>query len=265
MIAELVRFIAGVVDWTLSPLNWLLMAMLLAVAGWRLRNRMRSVVLAISLGLAVTAFAVSTPVMSNVLARLLESGIPVAASCTTRPPDVVVVLSGGVDRLPRHAYSSGVLSATSRRRIERGVAYWQEDPSRIVVMTGGRISSRRIPISALMHDYARRLGVPDAAMRLESRSQTTWENARFVADMAPAVPRRIALATSAMHMRRSVMAFEAAGFEVCPLPADYRAIRASLPWGLVPDVQGLEKADAALHEFIGTLHYRLLRIRHPPD
>jgi uncharacterized SAM-binding protein YcdF (DUF218 family) len=252
--------IAELVGWALSPLNWVLVAMLLAIVGWRML-RMRRLVLTMSLGLAVAAFGVMTPLVSNTLARQLESGIGIPPSCETMPPDVVVVLSGGVDRLPRRASSSGVLSATSRRRIERGVAYWQEDEARTIVMSGGPTVPGWIPMSALMLDYAQRLGVPPGAMRAESRSRTTWENAHLVASMTPRVPHRVALATSAMHMRRSVMAFEAAGFEVCPLPADRRAIRASLPAGLLPDIDGLEKADAALHEFVGNLHYEWLRWR----
>lgn len=251
--------IAELVDWVLSPLNWLLLAMLLAIAGWR--TRARRFVLAMSAGLAVAAFGAMTPLVSNTLARKLESGIAIPPSCETIPPDFVVVLSGGVDRLPRRASSSGVLSTTSRRRIEQGVAYWQENEARTLVMSGGPTVPGWVPMSALMVDYAQRLGVPSDAMRVESRSRTTWENAHLVASMTPPVPRRIALATSAMHMRRSVMAFEAAGFEVCPLPADRRAIRASLPAGLLPDMDGLEKADAALHEFVGNLHYEWLRWR----
>lgn len=255
--------IATLVDWALSPLNWLLVALLLAVVGWRTRARRWA--LAASLGLALVAFGTMTPLVSNALARRLESGIETPGWCATSPPGTVVVLSGGVDRLPRHVRSSGVLSATSRRRIERGVAYWAEREGRVVVMTGGPTATGWIPMSALMRDYAQRLGVPADAMRLESQSRTTWENAHLVAAMTPSLPRRIALATSAMHMRRSVLAFEAAGFEVCPLPADRRAIRASLPAGLVPDIDGLEKADAALHEFVGLLHYRWLRWRSRTD
>lgn len=252
--------IADLVDWALSPLNWLLVAMLMAIVGLRLRA-MRRWWLAASLGLAVVAFATTTPLVSNALARSLESGIDIPASCETTPPNVVVVLSGGVDRLPRRASSSGVLSATARRRIERGVAYWQEDETRTIVMSGGATVSGWIPMSALMLDYAQRLGVPADAIRLESRSSTTWENAHFVAAMTPLVPRRVALATSAMHMRRSILAFRAAGFEVCPLPADRRAIRSSLPHALLPGTSGLEKADAALHELVGYLHYKWLQWR----
>lgn len=251
--------IAELVSWALSPLNWLLVALLLALAG--ARTRWRRPLQALALGLAITAFAASTALVSNAIARRVEADLDVPAACSTRPPDTVVVLAGGVDRLPRGAEVYGVLSATSRRRVERGIDYWRERPGRTLVLSGGPTAPGWVSMSALMASYARAFGVSDRAMRSEGESSTTWENARRVAALQPPLPRRVALATSAMHMHRAVLAFESAGFEVCPLPADRRGIRVSLPGGLVPSTKELEKSDAALHELVGTLHYRWLRWR----
>lgn len=255
--------IASVVDWVLSPLNWLLLAFLIAMAAsyarrcaWAMR---------IAAALATLAFLVMTPVVSNKLARRLENAVEVPAWCAATPPDVVVVLAGGVDRLPRRASSYQVLSATSRRRIERGVEYWREREGRHIVLSGGPTAYGWIPHAALMSTYAQRLGVPASSLTLETGSRTTWENALRVSTLAPALPRRIALSTSAMHMRRSLIAFRSAGFEVCPLAADRRAIRASLPAGLLPDVAGLAKAEGALHEYVGNLHYEWLARRERAD
>lgn len=251
--------ISEIVSWALSPLNWLLAALLLAVVGARARRR--RLLQGAALALATTAFVVSTAVVSNAVARHVESNVHVPRHCATAPPDTVVVLSAGVDRLPRGPDVYGVLSGTARRRIERGVEYWQERPGRTLVLSGGPSAPGWVTMSALMSSYARVLGVPADAIRTESRSLTTWENAHYVAALQPALPRRIALATSAMHMPRAVLAFEAAGFDVCPLPADRRGIRVSLPGGLVPSTKELDKSDAALHELVGTLHYRWRRWR----
>lgn len=254
--------IANLVGWALSPLNWLLVAMLLAVLGLRLRGR--RLLLGLAMGLAITAFAATTAVVSNALARRLETAVDVPPACVVDPPDVVVVLAGGVDRLPRRDDVFGVLSATTRRRVERGIDYWREQPGRTLVMAGGPTAPGWHPLAGLMSAYAQQFGVPADAIRLEATSRTTWENALNVASLEPQVPRRIALATSAMHMRRSVLAFRAAGFDVCPLHADRRAIRASLPGGLIPSTSGLEKSDAALHEMVGNIHYEWLRWRADP-
>lgn len=251
--------IAELVSWALSPLNWLLVALLLALVG--ARTRWRRPLQGAALGLAVLAFAASTAVVSNAITRRVEANVDVPAHCEAAPPDTVVVLSAGVDRLPRGPDVYGVLSATARRRIERGIEYWREQPGRRLVLSGGPSAPGWVPLSALMSSYVRAFGVPAEAVREESRSLTTWQNAQYVAGLQPAVPRRIALATSAMHMPRAVLAFEAAGFDVCPLSADRRGIRVSVPGGLVPSIKELEKSDAALHELVGTLHYRWLRWR----
>ncbi|GHA73980.1 YdcF family protein [Cognatilysobacter bugurensis] len=251
--------IAELVSWALSPLNWLLIALLIAVLG--ARSRWRRVLQGIALGLAIIAFAASTAVVSNAIARRVESIADTPPHCESDPPDTVVVLAGGVDRLPRGADVYGVLSATSRRRIERGIEYWQAEPGRRLVLSGGPTAPGWVPLSGLMSSYTRAFGVPPDAVVEEDRSLTTWQNAQNVAALQPRLPRRIALATSAMHMNRAVLAFEAAGFEVCTLPADRRGIRVSLPGGIVPSTKELEKSDAALHELVGTLHYRWLRWR----
>jgi uncharacterized SAM-binding protein YcdF (DUF218 family) len=255
--------IAELVSWALSPLNWLLIALLLALVG--ARTRWRRPLQGVALGLAVTAFAASTALVSNAITRRVEANVDVPAHCEASPPDTVVALSAGVDRLPRGPDVYGVLSATARRRIERGIDYVLERPGRTLVLSGGPTAPGWVPHSALMASYARAFGVPADAIREESRSLTTWQNARYVAALQPPLPRRIALATSAMHMPRAVLAFEANGFEVCPLSADRRGIRVSLPGGLVPSTKELEKSDAALHELVGTLHYRWLRWRAARD
>lgn len=258
-----IGLIAELVSWALSPLNWLLVALLLALIGTR--TRWRRTLQALALGLAVTAFAASTALVSNAIARRVEASPDAPAHCEAAPPETVVVLAGGVDRLPRGADVYGVLSATSRRRIERGIEYWRAQPGRTLVLAGGPTAPGWVPMSALMASYARALGVPEGVLREEGASLTTWENAGYVAALQPPLPERIALATSSMHMRRAVLAFESAGFEVCPLPADRRGIRVSLPGGLVPSAKELEKTDAALHEIVGTLHYRWRRARMRQD
>ncbi len=225
------------------------------------RTRLRVVLMRCAVALTAVAFLVMTPLVSNTLARRLEKAFEVPAWCETAPPDVVVVLAGGVDRLPRRETSFGVLSATSRRRIERGIEYWSERSGRRLVLSGGPTAYGWVPHAALMGTYAQRFGVPAQALVLETQSRTTEENALRVASL-PGMPRRVALSTSAMHMRRSIMAFRAAGFEVCPLAADRRAIRASLPAGLLPDVAGLAKAEDALHEYVGNVHYEFM-LRRP--
>jgi uncharacterized SAM-binding protein YcdF (DUF218 family) len=60
-------------------------------------------------------------------------------------------------------------------------------------------------------------------------------------------------------MPRAAGAFRKAGFEVIPVPADFRTGwgESSLLEKLLPSANNLIAADAALHEWLGITIYRL--------
>jgi uncharacterized SAM-binding protein YcdF (DUF218 family) len=107
-----------------------------------------------------------------------------------------------------------------------------------------------------MAAYARVLGVPQSAIRLETASLDTWENAVSAAALVPRVPKRVVLVTSRVHMRRAREAFAGNGFEVCPLATDVRRLPSRIPWALIPRTSGLANAEVALHEWAGLAYYR---------
>lgn len=170
---------------------------------------------------------------------------------------MALVLAGGTTGQSRNNSDYSVLNLASRRRIDRAVAWWREGDGRVLVLAGGAGHGETPALSELMAAYAQMQGVPLRALRLETDSDDTWENARHSAAMAPPLPRRIVLVTSAMHMPRAQFAFNKAGFEVCPLQADVRRLPSRLPWALVPRTVGLDRTESALHEWLGIAYYRL--------
>lgn len=244
--------------WLCSPLTWLLVATVLgtiACLGGKRAAWLRRACVA----LAAVALIAMSPLVANSLLAFLERPVASGPDCRASPPSAVVVLAGGVDRWPTNEADFAVLNLASRRRVERGVRYWRERDGSQVVMTGGEVGRGPTSHAELMGAYAEWLGLPAHAQRIESRSFNTRQNARYVARLMPAVPRRIALVTSASHMRRAHAEFRAAGFEVCPIPSDFRAIPvvASIRY-LVPRTQSLVKTQVALHELagIGYHHWR---------
>jgi uncharacterized SAM-binding protein YcdF (DUF218 family) len=183
--------------------------------------------------------------------------------CARSPPTVAVVLAGGIDAESDDATDVWVLGIASRRRIERAVAWWQERPGRQLVVAGGPAWSDGIPESAWMIRHAQSLGVPASALRGEGRSTTTWENARNLAAMSPPLPRRVVLISSAMHLPRAQYAMEHAGFSVCTIGADVRRTSFGFPGYFIPQSSGLDKSEAALHEWVGLGYYRWLAWRSP--
>lgn len=241
--------------WLISPLAWLLIAFLLVcVSGWW-RRYWRTLLIG-GTALALLAILAMTPMFANALVGYLETAVPRARDCTRHPPEVAVVLAGGVTGATSGPGDISVLELASRRRIDRAVAWWRAAPRRRLVMSGGSWFDDGIPESRLMAQYARALGVPASAMVLDGASLTTWQSAQRLAAMQPPLPRRVALVTSAMHMPRAVFAMREAGFEICPVPADSRRVPFELPGYLIPQRSALEKTEAGLHEIIGMLYYR---------
>lgn len=249
-------------SWLLSPLAWLFLAALLAPVAWHVRSRWLA---AVSIVVALAAFAASTPLLANMLVRKLERAVAEVPQCVAAPPDTVVVLAAGVDRPPRDRMDFAVMDPASKRRMERGVQYWREREGRGMVIAGGALGRGRVARADLMVEYALWLGLPPHALRTERRSANTHQNARDLSRLEPPVPRRIALVTSAVHMPRARMELQSFGFDVCPLPTDRRAVRARGLDALLPRVGALVKTQIALHEFAGIGYFQwrqwLARVR----
>lgn len=243
----------------LSPLTWLLLALAAAWTGARLHRRGR-MLLHVGLAVAVLSVLAMTPLTANVLTGLLEAPGAVPQECAVAPT-TAVVLAGGVDAVPADAGDLSVLATSSRRRTEHAVAWWRSAPGRSLVMAGGPHRAGAVPVGALMAAYARSLGVEAGAIRVEDGSTSTWENARNLATMQPAVPRRVALVTSALHMRRARYALARHGVQTCPVPAGSSHVPFALPGYLVPGSSALRKTEAALHELVGMAWYRWLALR----
>ncbi len=234
----------------LSPLLWgIVLALLLA---WRWRQWPRGFRRCGIAGLAI-CYLLATPLGSTAVFDAVAVDGP--SPCTIQP-EAIVVLSGGADDLAPVGYSA--LTLASLRRTMHGVAVWRNHGSNLpLVLSGGTRSGGR-PESLRMATLARDLGVPARFIRSEDRSGTTWENAFFTAALQPAVPRRVWLVTSAIHMHRSRYAMELAGFKVCIAPAG-TGLEPHLPWyqQLLPDSGSLQRSEAAIHELIGMAWYRI--------
>jgi uncharacterized SAM-binding protein YcdF (DUF218 family) len=92
----------------------------------------------------------------------------------------------------------------------------------------------------------------------EGRSMDTWENAKFsAAILRKAGIHSVYLVTHGWHMKRSLIAFRAAGLlaTAAPVPLDSPP---GLHWGiLAPRVSAWTQSYYALHEWIGLAWYHL--------
>lgn len=202
----------------------------------------------------ITCVLLATPIVANSLVHWVESRIS-ATKCVSPLPDTIVVLGGGSQRDAANDQDVMALAEMSLRRLIVAADLQRENPESTLVISGG-IARYDMPESVLMGALAERLGVPRANLLLEQASRTTWQNAQFVAALQPAIPRRIRLVTSDIHLPRAVFAFEQAGFDVCAIGAG-SLYAARDDWAyFLPSTTALAKSDAVLHELLGDVAYR---------
>jgi uncharacterized SAM-binding protein YcdF (DUF218 family) len=137
--------------------------------------------------------------------------------------------------------------------------HWKTVP---VVVSAGAVESRGqlVPAAPAMRQLLENEGVPGAMIWSESQAQTTYENARYTADLLRQKGiRRIALVTEAFHMPRAYRTFQRQGFAVLPAPCAFRVARFEGGWRefLFPRPENMVVNETNLHEWVGLLWYSL--------
>jgi uncharacterized SAM-binding protein YcdF (DUF218 family) len=232
----------------LSPMTLVLLGLVLAALAL-LRHR-RWLVLA-SAALLLAGIAAMTPLVANALVRAVESR-PQVRECAGL--QAVVFLSGGVQHAPDSEADLGALTTDSVARIFGLARRDLGDTLPLVVSGGGPFTVAESDVVATLMAS---LGIAPDRVLLEADSHTTWESALAVRRLLPPDVTHVALATSALHLPRSALVYRAAGFDVCPWPLGTRWQAAGGAGALWPQSSGLLKSEAALHEIVGTLWYRL--------
>ena len=251
-------FLSKVLPVLVSPLGLTLalLALGFVLSFTRLRRWLRA-----SLGLAVLLlYVASMPVVGDALLLRLEGRHPPRPIADLAPADVAIVLGGALGQPlpPRVEPDLG----EPGDRILHAWRLWREGKVARVLVTGGNWpwQSSVAPEAALIADLLEELGVPSAAILVETRSRNTYENAlESRAIWKEQGFRSGYLVTSAAHMPRALAVFRKAGLPVEPSETDLR-VRTPIyesALDLLPDADALDRTDDAVREAIGLLVYRL--------
>lgn len=237
------------------PLSVVLLALM---AAWLLaRRRPRT-------GRALAAFALvwlwlwSTPFVAERAAGWLERDFPPLPAQALPQADAIVVLGGLMLPADPPAAPHPDLNAAADRAWHAARLY-RAGRAPTVICSGGRAPQSRAA-GPECPDVARllaELGVPAPAIVLENASRTTRENAEHTARLLDPGA-RVLLVTSALHMRRALDAFRAAGIAAEPAATDHvhhPGRRRSLA-ALLPSADALMLSTAVWHEALGRLWYR---------
>lgn len=112
--------------------------------------------------------------------------------------DAVVVAGCRVD-------PGGVPSDCLAARTDRGIALFQDGVAPLLVFTGG-VGENPPSEAEVAAMRAMAAGVPESAIRIENRSTSTEENARFAAELADV--RHIVVVSDAWHTHRVARVFD---------------------------------------------------------
>ena len=181
--------------------------------------------------------------------------------------DVIVVLGGGT---LSHSFPRPTEEITGAGdRVLYAAHLYKKGLAPNLLLSGGNIDFLTAgggSPAQQMHNLLEMIGVPSEAMWLESSSRNTYENAFYSKQLLSEKGiDRIFLVTSAMHMPRAVKEFKEQGFEVIPLPTDFRVTEAgwqhlrsgsmaSQIFNFFPSAENLALTTLTLKEYLGMLY-----------
>jgi uncharacterized SAM-binding protein YcdF (DUF218 family) len=225
----------------------------LSLAGALIALVWRRAGIALSLASSLSLYVAATPAMSSYLLRQVESEVP--RNVDLSAAQAIVVLGGDV-RSGDGADIPDTLGPLSLERVLMGVQAYRRLHLPMAV-SGGTLRIANASLGALMKAIlADDFGVPVAWN--EDRSQTTWENALYTAQLlAPEKIGTVIVVSHAWHLPRALWAFQRVGLTALPWPAPRTALGWHRIGGFLPSIAALRDTSDALHEMIGGLYYRL--------
>jgi len=243
--------------WALfSPSQLLLGAAVLGAVLLALGSRRLGRWLCVTGGIGLLVFGL-LPV-SHYLAYALENRFPqpVLASQITG----IVLLAGSERAAASEAFGEPQLNSDATRYTTT-LRLANRYPGARVVFTGGPPvdpQSGELGQTGVAQALLGTVGLDRSRVTFEQESGDTCESAvNTRALLQPGPDETWVVVTSAMPLPRSMACFRAAGWDVIPQPADRQVVLGAWNAGSFRIAENLALLDAALHEWVGLLYYRL--------
>jgi uncharacterized SAM-binding protein YcdF (DUF218 family) len=215
--------------------------------------------------LAISAFAVvfllGNPLVARTLIGAIERQAPSfdAAAASRSQFHAIVVLGGGAVAKGSLRPSDQLMGLSMERTICGAELYSKGWAPRLVLSGGDATVYGTGPLEATeMKKLARRLGVPEQAILLDTESRHTYDNAVQARRMLG--PSSVIIVTSASHIPRASALFRKQGLEVVGYPCGYFAKDRpgrwdGNPFDLIPQLEALHRSTSAITEVVGLIVY----------
>ena len=226
---------------------------------WRPASRAaRRLLIAVALFYTIA----STYVVPAAIGALLSRGYhPFQAADAPSGVTAIVLLGSGAERVFRwNSRPWTILEAVGAARVAEAARVFRTINPAWVIASGGGLDPymERGATSWMMRDALVALGVPADIIKLESKSRNTHDESVLISAMLHELRvEHVVLLTSDIHMRRSIAAFRAQGWNAIPAiaPDPRLALSRSRRW--FPTDSGLSLSAEVVHELAGIPYYRL--------
>jgi uncharacterized SAM-binding protein YcdF (DUF218 family) len=145
---------------------------------------------------------------------------------------------------PAELRRRGVTCVVVMGNLDEGVALWKSMPEAKLVLSSGSLTDS-------FACTARKAGVPENVLLLESTGRNTEEQARNLKPLVGNEP--FAVCTWALHMPRTLLSFRQVGLEPIPAPTDFVSTSLSSLPRLRPSLAAMNSTKLVLHEYLGML------------
>ncbi len=205
-------------------------------------------------------YALSIQPVANALILPLESHYPAADAEAMKDVEVIIVLGGGAypaSETRLHA----ALSGASLLRVIGAVRLLRTCNARYLLFTGHSSIEGAPTVAEVMRRAAIDMGVPSEKILIEKKASNTFEHpARILGAFPETKDMKIAVVTSAIHMPRSVAAFEEY-FEpdrIVPAPVYWYHLKPPVAVSsYLPNDGSLNLSTMAFREYLGRLWYKI--------
>ena len=251
----------------LHPVPGIFIFMLAALL---IRKRMPKLSGVILLAGIVTLLAFSSPLVSNVIVRQLESQFPHQESLPPDTTHVQVLAFGHIEAEDRA--STNTLMAITLSRLTEAVRLWKTQPDSKLLLSGAPFLSSITHAKALA-DAAMDMGVPEEQIVLFETTRDTIDEIDDVLtylaeskENADSSPARLVIVSTAIHLPRTKILLEKFKAEerfeaIADLEVDYAGadfLELYQAWYRF-DSYYLRNVDRAFHEWVGIVWARIRR------
>ncbi len=191
-------------------------------------------------------FLLAYPPFSNMLVAPLEERYP-AYRYDANISYVHVLGNANTDDLSQP--HSSLLSDSGLKRVVEGVVIYKRQPG-VKLLFSGYEGSSQLPNALANKTVAVELGVDPEDIMTDPKARDTKEETLFAKSIVG--EQRFVLVTSAMHMPRAMMLFEAAGLHPIAAPCDFEKEQITTLFR-TPSWHYLENSQKAIHEYLGIL------------